>query len=48
MKKGEMIPLLSEHSLAIRLNGRLFIHLICTRTRLKELVYGRLVSEGMI
>lgn len=37
-----------EYTLAIYLNGRYFITLLCTPEHLEELIYGYLFSEGII
>ena len=46
-EKGER-PLLREHQLTIILNGSVLFSLVCTAEHLKELVAGRLFTEGMI
>lgn len=46
-KTGER-PLLKEHRLSIIVNEKLLLRLICTKDHLRELVVGRLFSEGLI
>ncbi|MBR6879644.1 MAG: formate dehydrogenase accessory sulfurtransferase FdhD [Clostridiales bacterium] len=46
-KEGEM-TLISEHLLTVSVNGEEMYRLVCTRDRLKELVAGRLLTDGLI
>lgn len=45
--KNEERILLSEHHLELYVNGLKFESLICTRTDLKALITGRLLTEGL-
>ncbi len=39
---------LSEHELFVKIDGGTSLRLVCTREYLRELVFGRLLSEGLI
>lgn len=47
-KEAEEITVLREHSLVIRIRGGQDIGLTCSKEHLKELVAGRLLTDGMI
>lgn len=40
--------IITEHSLQVMVNERLAFRLVCTPDRLKELVVGRLLTEGIV
>ena len=47
VKTGES-QIISEHNLQIFINEQLALRLVCTKTHLKELVIGRLITAGYI
>ncbi|MCR4739598.1 MAG: formate dehydrogenase accessory sulfurtransferase FdhD [Lachnospiraceae bacterium] len=47
-KTPEEISVISEHVLTVIVNEKRLYRLVCTKDRLKELVYGRLFTDGLI
>ncbi len=47
-QEDEDAMLIKEHALTVIVNERPILKLVCTRSNLRELVIGRLVTEGII
>ena len=47
-KTEKEVRLLKEHELRILINEKPAMNLVCTKENLRELVYGRLLTEGFI